>query len=334
MIYLLVEDIMFAEGVDTGDSSSETTSAQSKSSRFTSEFEPIMCLGEGAFGRVFEVKEKLTECHFAVKIVLCKENNKALREVKALTNLHHHNIVRYYNYWMEDSGYQQDGAEDSCSSSQSSAENSSGKYLYIQMEVCDLKTLQVWIDEKNMQNEKESLYSSKRREESLTIATQIVSGVEYIHSKKLIHRDLKPANIMFGRDGEVKIGDFGLVTAENDDDAENLLERTVYKGTPSYMAPEQKNQKTYDRKIDIFALGLICFELFWKISTSHERQTIWGDVRGQKFPKGFSGHFSEEYKIIKPMLCFKPNDRPEAEELKRALEKCTRRNNTRASRTV
>lgn len=44
---------------------------------------------------------------------------------------------------------------------------------------------------------------------------------------------------MFGRDGEVKIGDFGLVTTENDDDAENVMERSVYKGTPSYMAPEQ-----------------------------------------------------------------------------------------------
>ncbi|XP_076599486.1 uncharacterized protein LOC143328300 [Chaetodon auriga] len=322
------EGIMFAEGVDTGNSSSETTSAQSKSSRFTSDFDRIICLGEGAFGRVFEAEKKLTKHRFAVKIVLCKENKKALREVKALTDLHHRNIVRYYTCWLEDSGYQWDGAEDSCSTSQSSTENSSVRYLYIQMELCDTKTLKLWIDEKNTQNEKESLRNSKRREESRTIATQIVSGVEYIHFKKLIHRDLKPANIMFGRDGEVKIGDFGLVTDENDDDAENLVERTVNKGTPCYMAPEQ-SQKSYNRKIDIFALGLICFELFWSISTTHERQEILDDVRRQKFPKGFSGNFSEEYIIIKPMLCAKPDDRPEASKVKTDLEACSRRNSTR-----
>lgn len=44
---------------------------------------------------------------------------------------------------------------------------------------------------------------------------------------------------MFGQNREAKIGDFGLVTDENDDDADNLMERTVYKGTPGYMAPEQ-----------------------------------------------------------------------------------------------
>lgn len=58
------------------------------------------------------------------------------------------------------------------------------------MELCDT-TLRVWIDQKNVQNVKKSLRDSKRREEGLTIAQQIVSGVEYIHSKMLIHRDLK-----------------------------------------------------------------------------------------------------------------------------------------------
>lgn len=69
--------------------------------------------------------------------------------------------------------------------------NSSMNYLYIQMELCDTKTLRVWIDEKNTQNVKKSLRDSKRRDESLTIAQQMVSAVEYIHSKKFIHRDLK-----------------------------------------------------------------------------------------------------------------------------------------------
>ncbi|XP_069545907.1 interferon-induced, double-stranded RNA-activated protein kinase [Brachyistius frenatus] len=289
---------------------------------FTSEFDSIERLGKGAFGRVFKAKQKLLEKYYAIKIVRCRE--KALREVKALSDLNHSNIVRYYYCWIEDSGYQSESIDDSCSTSQSSSD-SSVKYLYIQMELCDTKTLRVWIDEKNTQNVRKSLQDSKRREGSLIIMQQIVSGVEYIHSKKLIHRDLKPANIMFGRDGNVKIGDFGLVTAEIEDDAENAIERTVFKGTPSYMAPEQKRRSPYDRKVDIFALGLIYFELLWNLSTDSERKAMWDDARNQKLPQRFYHHFHQEGQIIKSMLCVNPEDRPEASKLKTDLEeiKCS-----------
>uniref|UniRef100_A0A671VHS5 non-specific serine/threonine protein kinase n=1 Tax=Sparus aurata TaxID=8175 RepID=A0A671VHS5_SPAAU len=317
-ISLQRSDVINFNNKNTGNT---TTTTKSQISRFRSEFDSIMCLGKGAFGHVYKAKQKLLHKYFAVKIVRCKE--KSLREVAALSDLHHCNIVRYFTCWLEDSGYQQDSATDSDSSSQSTGD-SSIKYLYIQMELCDTKTLRVWIDEKNIQNVKKSLRDSKRREESLTIAKQIVRGVEYIHSKNLIHRDLKPANIMFGQDGEVKIGDFGLVTAENDDDAENLIERTVYKGTPSYMAPEQKTRNTYDRKVDIFASGLIYFELLWNLPTGHERKDIWDDVRNQKPPQGFLQHFPLENQIIKSMLCPKPEERPEASKLKMDLEECTR----------
>ncbi|CAK6951764.1 LOW QUALITY PROTEIN: uncharacterized protein LOC128372549 [Scomber scombrus] len=301
-----------------GTSLSENISTKSViSSRFTEEFDSIECLGKGAFGRVFKGKQKLLEKYFAIKIVRCKE--KALREVGALSDLNHVNIVRYYTCWMEDSGYQWDTAADNSSTTQSTG-NSPAKFLYIQMELCDTKTLRVWIDEKNTQNVKKSLRDSKRKEDSLAIARQIISGVEYVHSSKLIHRDLKPANIMFGRDKTVKIGDFGLVTAENDDDVENLLERTVYKGTPSYMAPEQKIRKTYDRKVDIFALGLIYFELLWNLPPGQDRKAIWENARNQNFPQGFLQYFHKESQIIKSMLCMKPEDRPEASKLKTDLE--------------
>ncbi|KAK7901964.1 hypothetical protein WMY93_018733 [Mugilogobius chulae] len=312
------EDIMPDLSIKNKAGSVEKTPPQPVNSRFLSDYDSIDHLGKGAFGSVFKARQKLLDKYFAIKIIRCKE--KALREVKALSDLSHVNIVRYYTCWMEDTEYHWDSSTDTCSSSQSTS-NSSEKYLYIEMELCDTKTLLVWIDEKNTQNVKKSRRDFRRREESLKIAQQLFSGVEYIHSKTLIHRDLKPANILFGRDEKVKIGDFGLVTAESNDE-ENVIERTVYKGTPSYMAPEQKKKKTYDRKVDIFALGLIYFELLWNIVTRQERQEIWDELRVQKLPDGFSRYFQQEGEIIKSMLSDQPQDRPEAAEVKLELEKC------------
>uniref|UniRef100_A0A8C5EXI5 non-specific serine/threonine protein kinase n=1 Tax=Gouania willdenowi TaxID=441366 RepID=A0A8C5EXI5_GOUWI len=288
--------------------------------RFTTDYDSIERLGKGGFGRVFKAKQKLLNRYFAIKIVQCKE--KALREVEALSDLFHVNIVRYYTCWIEDTEYESEISTDSVSSSQSSTD-SSLKYLYIQMELCNTRTLKVWIDEKNVQNVKKSLQDSKRREESMKIALQVVSGVEYIHGNMLIHRDLKPANILFDLHENVKLGDFGLVTVDNDD-KENLVERTAYKGTRSYMAPEQRGRATYDRKVDIFALGLIHFELLWNLSTGHERAKLWEDARSQNFPVKFCNHFYQESQIIKSMLCLKPEERPEASKLKKDLEECQR----------
>lgn len=282
-------------------------------SRFTSEFEPLEHLGKGAFGSVYKVKDKQLKIEYAVKIGCYKE--KSLREVRTLSDLFHRNIVRYYTFWMQDTGYEWDlrDSYDSYASSHT-ADNPETKFLYIQMELCAKNTLRDWIDEKN----KESVQNLKRREESLRIAQEIVCGVEYIHSRNHIHRDLKPANIMFGVEGEVKIGDFGLVTSDDDDE-----ERTVYKGTPSYMAPEQRSERKYDRKVDMFALGLIFFELLWKLSTGSERAKIWPDVRRQRFPEEFSVTFTKEKQIINSLLSEKPEDRPDASAVKAELEEST-----------
>ncbi|XP_037547826.1 interferon-induced, double-stranded RNA-activated protein kinase [Nematolebias whitei] len=312
------------------------TQPVSTSSRFTLDYDSIENLDKGSFGRVFKARHKLENNYYAVKIVQYKE--KTLQEVKVLSDLNHCNIVRYYSCWIEDTAHLWDSSSDTSSASQSSAD-STVKFLYIQMELCDIKTLRVWIDEKNIQNPKKSLRDSKRKEESLSITLEIISGVEYIHSRWLIHRDLKPANIMFNRSGTVKIGDFGLVTPVIEDDSENQRERRGYKGTPSYMAPEQRNGILYDRKVDIFALGLIYFELLWNIPTIDDKSKIWDDVRTQNLPQGFCQHFTEESQTIRSMLSFKPEERPEAckirtnlEELKRSFE--TLKTTRRDSRTV
>ncbi|XP_017164355.1 eukaryotic translation initiation factor 2-alpha kinase 3 isoform X1 [Poecilia reticulata] len=274
-------------------------------SRFTSEFEILKYLGGGGFGCVFMVKKKLLGLNYAVKIVPGTE--KALREVTALSELQHENIVRYYNCWTEDSKVQQEKVQKKLK------DVTCEKYLFIKMELCSFGTLREWINEKN----KEELPHNQRGADSLPVALQIVSGVEYIHSNNFIHRDLKPSNIMLNENGKVKIGDFGLVTIDR---SEILIERTEERGTKTYMAPEQAS-KIYDRKVDMFSLGLIFFELLWKISTGHERAKVWDNTRNNELPKEFSQAFPFKCRIIKSLLFEDPDDRPEASQVKEQLER-------------
>ncbi|KAI9519919.1 hypothetical protein NQZ68_022946 [Dissostichus eleginoides] len=308
---------------DSSNSSNDQHAVKKKTStpsRFTSDFDPIEYLGIGGYGSVYKARRKLEEKYYAVKIV--RSDKKAFREVGTLSDLLHHNVIRYFNCWIEDTRYEDGISAGSSAGGYSDAQSTddpSVKFLYIQMELCKTKTLKEWINEKNTQSPQDT----KRRQESLTIAQQIVSGVEYIHSKGHIHRDLKPDNILFGLDDkEVKIGDFGLVT--RDDDA--LMDRTENRGTRSYMAPEQVG-KTYDRKVDIFALGLIYLELLWKVSSGHERGEVLQNARKQILPTDFSRAFQEENLIIKKMLHEKPEVRPKASDLKAQLDKLAQTEN-------
>jgi serine/threonine-protein kinase len=108
--------------------------------------------------------------------------------------------------------------------------------------------------------------------ESMLIAKQIAVALEYAHERGIVHRDLKPANIKLAADGQVKVLDFGLAKAMSDpalayDMAESPTELVtgtrdgVILGTAAYMAPEQANGQPVDRRADVWAFGLVLFEM-------------------------------------------------------------------------
>jgi serine/threonine-protein kinase len=91
----------------------------------------------------------------------------------------------------------------------------------------------------------------------LRIALDIARALEYIHSKKIIHRDIKPDNVHIDRSGKVKLMDFGIAKAEG-----LHLTRTGFAvGTPYYMSPEQVRGEPATESMDIYAFGILLYEL-------------------------------------------------------------------------
>lgn len=90
------------------------------------------------------------------------------------------------------------------------------------------------------------------------IGAQVAEGLEYAHYRGIVHRDIKPSNILVSKKGEVKIMDFGIA---RDPGKSELTQVGLAVGTPAYMAPEQIRGDKIDFRTDVFAFGIVLYEM-------------------------------------------------------------------------
>jgi eukaryotic-like serine/threonine-protein kinase len=119
---------------------------------------------------------------------------------------------------------------------------------YIVMELVEGKTLRRLIDERGKLPVREAV----------DISSQVADALEHAHRQGLVHRDIKPANVLVQSDGRVKVTDFGIAKAAGGDD---LTRTGTVVGTARYLAPEQVNGHPVDGRADVYALGLLLYEM-------------------------------------------------------------------------
>lgn len=189
-------------------------------------------IGEGAFGLAYLVRSKKTGVNHVVKEINIskmarKERDEALREARVLSKLQHPNIIAYKESFIQ-----------------------SGN-LYIVTDYCEGGDLSARI----RRNSLKMCYFTE--EEILDWFVQICLALKHVHDQKILHRDIKTQNIFLTRGNIVKLGDFGIA---------KILENTVdlaktCVGTPYYLSPEICENRSYDHKSDIWALGCVLYEL-------------------------------------------------------------------------
>lgn len=322
-------------------------------------FTDIKNIGAGGFGSVYEAVHIIEDRKYALKFVKICSLYLDKREVKMLASLDHPNVLKYYTSWItpfhkwnscsEGSGKENSDSivvfakEITLSENNSAMVNTEPKSknvksselkliydacLVIQTELCSPnKNLKILIDE----GEIFTMSDEKR----LNLFLDIVTGLQYIHDQGIMHRDLKPANILIDRDNRAKIGDFGFArkcklspagkTSEND------LSQNV--GTYLYVAPEVENSTVYDKKADIYSLGMILFEMYHKMGSGMERINIMEKLRKQEFCdlNNIPAEFSKIRILVKNLLQHDPSLR---ETLKRIIKLLSPLEQQRSVRTI
>ncbi|KAG8224873.1 hypothetical protein J437_LFUL006467 [Ladona fulva] len=185
--------------------------------------------GKGGFAKCYEITDVNTKNVYAGKIIskqlLTKnlQKEKVTQEIEIHRSLNHKNIVHFHGYF-----------EDSHN-------------VYIVLELCRMRSLMELHKRRKMLTEPEVRFYLR----------QVLSGVQFLHNRRIIHRDLKLGNLFLNDNLEVKIGDFGLATRVTYD---GERKKTLC-GTPNYIAPEVLCKKGHSYEVDTWSIGCIMYTL-------------------------------------------------------------------------
>lgn len=201
--------------------------------RTLSHYRILEKLGEGGMGIVYRAEDTRLQRPVALKFLTAPiaaeeaERERFQREAQAAANLLHPNIATIFEL--------------------NEAEYDSTRALYIAMEYVEGEPLS------------ELLKKGPLPEEQVhSIAVQVARGLLAAHKQGVVHCDIKPSNICVKSDGSVKILDFGLARLTG---RVGQTDSNILRGTPAYMAPEQISGAHVDQKADIWAFGVVLYEM-------------------------------------------------------------------------
>ncbi|XP_027960202.1 serine/threonine-protein kinase Nek1 isoform X2 [Eumetopias jubatus] len=238
-------------------------------------------IGEGSFGKAILVKSTEDGRQYVIKEInisrmSSKEREESRREVAVLANMKHPNIVQYR---------------------ESFEENGS---LYIVMDYCEGGDLF-----KRINAQKGILF---QEDQILDWFVQICLALKHVHDRKILHRDIKSQNIFLTKDGTIQLGDFGIARVLN---STVELARTCI-GTPYYLSPEICENKPYNNKSDIWALGCVLYEmctLKHAFEAGNMKNLVLKIISGS-FPP-VSLHYSYDLRnLLSQLFKRNPRDRP------------------------